>query len=106
MHTLWNKLLTYFCPFNRLYHLLNFTFTKLTCMQDNFQFFQPGAQGLRSLISKFFYIRSSSPDFLQEQMVLPYPQLTLGFFLKSHFAVSKSKLDQTLVQKYVFFAAH
>jgi AraC-like DNA-binding protein len=71
-------------------------------MQDSFQFFSPSSVGLRSLVTNLFYIRSSDPAYLQEQMVLPYPQLTLGFFLKSHFEVSKSRQDQTLVQKYVF----
>ncbi len=71
-------------------------------MQDGFQFFQPKQEVLNSLISNFFYIRSSDPAFLQEQMVLPYPQLTLGFFLKSPFEVKKSQQDQTIVQKYVF----
>jgi AraC-like DNA-binding protein len=71
-------------------------------MRDHFQFFTPTSAGLRSLVSNFFYIRSSDPAFLQEQMVLPYPQLTLGFFLKSPFEVSKSKQDQTVVQNYVF----
>jgi hypothetical protein len=69
-------------------------------MRDHFQFFTPTSAGLRSLVSNFFYIRSSDPAFLQEQMVLPYPQLTLGFFLKSPFEVSKSKQDQTVVQNY------
>jgi len=71
-------------------------------MQDHFQFYTPTSAGIRSLVSNFFYIRSSDPSFLREQMVLPYPQLTLGFFLKSPFQVKKGNGEQTIVRKYVF----
>ena len=71
-------------------------------MHDHFQFFTPTSAGLHSLVSNFFYILSRDPSFLQEQMILPYPQLTLGFFLKSRFEVKKGEGDQAIVQKYVF----
>lgn len=71
-------------------------------MQDHFQFFLPQSNGLKSLVSNFFYIRSSEEAYLREQIVLPYPQLTLGFFLKSPFEVKKKANERVYVYHTVF----